>query len=151
MYLAVVIEQVGSVMEAVNVDGVDPFVINVKCSPGYYGYKCVNQCSEHCSIHTNCDRVTGRCTGGCTSGWAGDTCNGRHIYRDSVYCIATSDCLGLNLNKYGEIEGEDIPTLSNLRVFLPYDTECAVLPALYRINTNVRSYLLVLVVVAAEH
>lgn len=29
MYLAVVIEQVGSVMEAVNVDGVDPFVINV--------------------------------------------------------------------------------------------------------------------------
>lgn len=30
LYLEVVIEQVGSVMEAVNVDGVDPFVI--KCA-----------------------------------------------------------------------------------------------------------------------
>ena len=59
--------------------------------------------------------------------------------------------MGLNLNRYGEIEGVDIPALSNFRVFLTNDTECAVISALYRIDTSVRSYLLVLVVVAAEH
>uniref|UniRef100_K1Q2G0 Uncharacterized protein n=1 Tax=Magallana gigas TaxID=29159 RepID=K1Q2G0_MAGGI len=77
--------------------------------------------------------------------------SGWHIYRDSVYCIATSDCLGLNLNRDREIEGVDIPALSTLRVFLTNDTECEVISALYRIITNVLSYLLVLVVVAAEN
>uniref|UniRef100_K1QSR4 Amine oxidase n=1 Tax=Magallana gigas TaxID=29159 RepID=K1QSR4_MAGGI len=50
-----------------------------------------------------------------------------------------------------EIECVDIPALSKHRVFLTSYTECAVIPSLYRINTSVRSYLLVLVVVAAEY
>ncbi|XP_078330377.1 uncharacterized protein LOC144624447 [Crassostrea virginica] len=47
---------------------------NQECPDGFYGKKCVENCSRNCVVHVRCDTVTGRCLGGCQAGWTGDTC-----------------------------------------------------------------------------
>ena len=46
----------------------------VVCDFGYYGLKCLQECSTFCKRSRNCHHVTGFCNDGCRSGWQGNEC-----------------------------------------------------------------------------
>lgn len=46
----------------------------LECEFGYYGFRCLQECSMFCKRSRDCHHVTGSCNGGCRSGWQGYDC-----------------------------------------------------------------------------
>ena len=44
------------------------------CPEGFYGSKCLQNCSLTCGDPGRCDIMTGHCNGGCQVGWTGAMC-----------------------------------------------------------------------------
>lgn len=49
--------------------------ISSECIKGWYGIKCLQQCSGYCKDNITCDHVTGQCEEGCDKGWTGSLCD----------------------------------------------------------------------------
>ena len=44
------------------------------CDAGFYGAKCLQECSRFCNKERDCYPILGQCKGGCKSGWEGPEC-----------------------------------------------------------------------------
>ncbi|XP_078330367.1 uncharacterized protein LOC144624438 [Crassostrea virginica] len=79
---------------------------NQECPAGFYGKRCVKNCSQTCVVTGSCDKVTGRCLGGCQAGWTGDMCEkGKHFaFKNCIFreLSAILECTIFTLvrNKY---------------------------------------------------
>nr|XP_034321045.1 protein draper isoform X1 [Crassostrea gigas] len=74
---------------------------NRKCSIGWHGVDCSQQCKGYCRDGTTCNHVTGLCDKGCESGWKGVQCdkecdNGTYgyncVHSCSGHCLNSSIC-----------------------------------------------------------
>lgn len=53
----------------------------IVCSSGYYGLRCITQCTGHCKDNEPCNHINGTCNSGCLDGWIGVNCYKRKKYK----------------------------------------------------------------------